>query len=210
MLYEVITKVDGLDEQRGKLFAAYKEASAKLESARTYNEQLREMIASQQEETLSLNRQLEEIRITSYNVCYTKLLRVPDDPLMVAQGTVGVGAGKEVVFKDDHPTDDIDPLVMVLLNQGAQVLDGLFTVGADGFGFGDIALIGEVAVFVFDVDDDGIDLGLFHEGVDPLFNPGASRPPKGEVKDFGVHIQRRDALGFKTALVLRTQKGQGH
>ncbi len=61
-------KVDGLDEQRGKLFAAYKEASAKLESARTYNEQLREMIASQQEETLSLNRQLEEIDATSRGV----------------------------------------------------------------------------------------------------------------------------------------------
>ena len=61
-------KVDGLDEKRGKLFAEYKEVSAKLESARIYNDQLKEMIQSQDEEVVSLNRQLEEIDATSRGV----------------------------------------------------------------------------------------------------------------------------------------------
>lgn len=61
-------KVNTLDDRRAKLLASYKEQSAKLDSARVYNEQLEEMILSQKEEMLSLKRQLGSIDRTSREI----------------------------------------------------------------------------------------------------------------------------------------------
>ena len=61
-------KVNTLDDKRAKLLEAYKEQSAKLDSAKVYNEQLEEMIRSQEEETLSLQNQLNGIDRTSREI----------------------------------------------------------------------------------------------------------------------------------------------
>lgn len=60
--------VNSLDDKRAKLLEAYKEQSAKLDSARVYNEQLEEMIRSQEAEAVSLKRQLGEIDRTSREI----------------------------------------------------------------------------------------------------------------------------------------------
>lgn len=61
-------KVDALDEKRASLLERYKEQSTKLDSAKVYNEQLEEMIASQKEEEASLKRQLDGIDRTSRDI----------------------------------------------------------------------------------------------------------------------------------------------
>jgi hypothetical protein len=61
-------RVDTLDAKRARLLEAYKAQSAKLDSARVYNEQLEEMIQSQQEELASLKRQLGGIDRTAREI----------------------------------------------------------------------------------------------------------------------------------------------
>lgn len=61
-------RVDTLDTKRAKLLEAYKEQSAKLDSARVYNEQLEEMIQAQKEESASLKRQLGGIDRTAREI----------------------------------------------------------------------------------------------------------------------------------------------
>jgi hypothetical protein len=61
-------RVNTLDTKRAKLLEAYKEQSAKLDSARVYNEQLEEMIAAQEEEMVSLKRQLGGIDRTAREI----------------------------------------------------------------------------------------------------------------------------------------------
>lgn len=62
------SRVDGLDDQTRKMLREYRIATAETESLRVYNEQLKKLIASQKEEALSIETQIDEIEQTHRGV----------------------------------------------------------------------------------------------------------------------------------------------
>ena len=61
-------KIDKLADQTSDLSVHYKSILAELDNARIYNDQLEKLVSSQQQETLSLERQLKEIDVTERQI----------------------------------------------------------------------------------------------------------------------------------------------
>lgn len=62
------TKIDALSEAQRELFMQYREELREIETLKTYNAQLRSVIAAQNEEMESLNLQIVEIEVTQQRI----------------------------------------------------------------------------------------------------------------------------------------------
>lgn len=61
-------KIDGLADQTQTILAKYRQTLKQIENAKTYNEQLRSMINSQNEEKESMNEQIAELKETNAGI----------------------------------------------------------------------------------------------------------------------------------------------
>ena len=62
------TKIDNLSDQEREAFAKYRETLREIQTLKTYNQQLRELIQSQNEEMASIKKQIVEIEVTQQRI----------------------------------------------------------------------------------------------------------------------------------------------